>query len=335
MITVVGAGVAGLTCALALAERGAAVEVVERGTALGVESCSWLAGGMLAPWCELESADELVAELGAEALDYWAARFPGTVQNGSLVVARPRDQVELKRFSRRTRNFAWADGATLAALEPDLAERFGKAIFFPHEGHLDPRAALPALAERLAWFDVKIHFGIDVVASPPESAIVVDCRGLGARDRLEDLRGVKGEMVMVHSPDVTLSRPVRMLHPRHPLYVVPRGNGIYMIGATMVESDDEARVTARAVLELLGTACALHPAFAEAEVIELATGARPAFPDNLPRIRKAGRTLHVNGLFRHGFLLAPALAWRAASVILDQAYFPEVMDENPAQRQSA
>ena len=334
-IAVIGAGVAGLTCALALAERGAEVAVFERSNELGIDSCSWLAGGMLAPWCELESADELVALLGAEALDYWTARFPGTVGNGSIVVARPRDMTELKQFSKYTRNFTWLDDSTLSALEPELGGRFSKALYFPHEGHLEPRAALHALAERLEWLGVTIHFGCDAIANPPDSSIVVDCRGLAARDVWGDLRGVKGEMIVVQSADVTLSRPVRLLHPRYPLYVVPRGHGLFMIGATVVESDGPARVTARAILELLGGACALHPAFAEAEVVELSTGVRPAFPNNLPRIRRAGRTIHVNGLFRHGFLLAPALAWRVASVILDRAFFPEVMDENQVQRRSA
>lgn len=331
-VTVIGAGVAGLTCALALAERGAEVEVIERGAKLGAGSCSWLAGGMLAPWCELESAEELVAKLGEEALDYWIQRFPATVRNGSLVVAQARDLSELTRFSKRTRNFEWCDGPGIAALEPDLAGLFGKAMFFPGEAHLDPRAALGALTARLLELGVTIHFGVD---ETPEASIIVDARGFAARDELTDLRGVKGEMVVVREPDIHLTRPLRMLHPRHPLYIVPRGDGVYMIGATMVESNERGRVTARALLELLGAAYALHPAFAEAEILEMGADVRPAFPDNLPRLRWRGHTLHVNGLFRHGFLLAPALARRAASAILDQAYFPEVMDEDHSEQRTA
>ena len=327
-ITVVGAGIAGLTCALALAERGAAVEVIDRGTELGAASCSWLAGGMLAPWCELESAEAAVAELGVEALAYWVERFPGTIKNGSLVVAQPRDLSELSRFASRTREFEWQDGNGIAALEPDLAGRFGRAMFFPREAHLDPRLALAELAKRLGILDVSIRFGVDAEKDHPNSGVIVDCRGMAACSALADLRGVKGEMVIVRTHEINLQRPIRLLHPRHPLYIVPRGDGLFMIGATMVESDERHRVTARAVLELLGAAYALHPAFAEAEVIEFGADVRPAFPDNLPRIRKVGSTIHVNGLFRHGFLLAPALAKRAAAFILDDAYFPEVMDEN-------
>jgi glycine oxidase len=128
---------------------------------------------------------------------------------------------------------------------------------------------------------------------------------------------------------------VRVLHPRIPLYVVPRGEGIFMVGATMIESDDATRITARSMLELLSAAYALHPAFGEAEIIEIGTQARPAFPDNLPRIRRVGGTLYLNGLFRHGFLLAPALARRAAGVLLDDQHYPELMHEDPRERRLA
>ena len=77
-VSVIGAGVAGLACALELAERGAAVEVLERGPQLGAQACSWFAGGMLAPWCERESSEPLIAQLGAESLGWWRTRFDGT-----------------------------------------------------------------------------------------------------------------------------------------------------------------------------------------------------------------------------------------------------------------
>ena len=331
-VTVRGAGVAGLTCALRLAERGASVTIHERGDRLGAGAASWYAGGMLAPWCELESAEPLVARLGLEAIDWWAQQFPQTVRNGSLVVAQGRDVGDLSRFARRTQNFEWVDGDRIAELEPDLAGRFHKGLFFSGEAHLDPRAALTALAARLDALGVSIRWNSAAEAPPGP---IVDCRGLAARDTLPDLRGVKGEMLLIRSREITLSRPIRMLHPRIPVYVVPRADGVFMVGATMIESDDEQRISVRSLLDLLGAAYALHPAFGEAEVVETGTGVRPSFPDNLPRLRWRGSTLHVNGFYRHGFLLAPALARMAAAAILDGEIFEEVMDENPAQRQRA
>ena len=130
---------------------------------------------------------------------------------------------------------------------------------------------------------------------------------------------MRGETLLVRCRDVTLSRPVRLLHPRVPLYVVPRADKLFMIGGTVIESAHRGPVTARSAMELLNGAYALHPAFGEAEIIEMGVGIRPAFDDNLPRLVRRGRTLYLNGLYRHGFLLAPAMANRAATDILDQA----------------
>ncbi|MFZ0498150.1 MAG: FAD-dependent oxidoreductase, partial [Steroidobacteraceae bacterium] len=316
--------------------------VLERGERLGPGCCSWYAGGMLAPWCERESAEPLVAALGVESLPWWAAKFPGTVLRGSLVVAHGRDAGELRQFARRTERYQWLETEGIAALEPDLAGRFSQALYFPEEGHLDPRAALTALAARLAALGAPIRFRADAqacrektLAAQAAGGTVIDCRGLEARDELPDLRGVKGEMLVVKLPDVSLSRPVRVLHPRVPVYIVPRGDGHYMIGATMIESDQPTRITVRSMLELLGAAYALHPAFGEAEIVEIGTGVRPAFPDNLPRVQRIGGTVYVNGLYRHGFLLAPALARQAAECVLAAADSSEVMHADSRQRRLA
>lgn len=334
-VTVIGAGVAGLTCALELAERGAEVEVLERASEPGGAGCSWFAGGMLAPWCELESSPPLVAGLGQEGLAWWREHFPGTSVNGTLVVAQPRDVAELAQFARRTQHYEELDTAAIARLEPELAGRFGRALYFREEGHLDPRAALAALRAELAARGVSIHFGTEAAAAQLAGRRVLDCRGLAARDTLPELRGVKGEMLLLRLPELSLQRPVRLLHPRWPLYVVPRGPGLYMVGASMLESDEGERVSARSLLELLSAAYALHPAFGEAQVVEIGAGVRAAFPDNLPRLCFRGQVLHVNGLYRHGYLLAPALARRAAQLLLEDRQFPEVMDEDPRQRRLA
>jgi glycine oxidase len=334
-VTVLGAGVAGLACAVELAERGATVEVLERAAALAGAGCSWFAGGMLAPWCELESSGPLIARLGEEGIAWWRRRFPATAQQGTLVIAHGRDAGELVQFARRTERYQTIGAEALAALEPDLAGRFSSALYFAGEGHLDPRAALGALLARALELGVAVRFGVDADQASRAGREALDCTGLAARRTLADLRGVRGEMLLVRAPDVSLSRPVRVLHPRMPVYVVPRADGVYMIGATMIESDAGQGISARSLLELLSAAYALHPAFGEAEVLETGTGVRAAFPDNLPRLRRRGGALYVNGLYRHGFLLAPALAQRAALSLLEGHHFAEVMDEDPRQRRLA
>jgi len=127
---------------------------------------------------------------------------------------------------------------------------------------------------------------------------------------------VRGEMLIVRTAEISLARPVRLLHPRIPIYVVPRSENLFMVGATMIESDATGPITVRSTMELLSAAYALHPAFGEAELVETGVGVRPAFADNLPRVERDGRRIRINGLYRHGFLLAPAMAGRAADIIL-------------------
>ncbi|MEM7522947.1 MAG: FAD-dependent oxidoreductase [Pseudomonadota bacterium] len=325
---VIGAGVAGLCVAAEIADRGGAVRVFDRAPAPGPHACSWWAGGMLAPDCEGESAEEPVIRLGKEAATWWRAKGAAPVGAGSLVLTLDRDAGELRRFGRRTTGWTELGAGEVDALEPDLAGRFRAGLHFADEAHLSPRVALATLTERLKARGVEVEDAEEAApATGVAGAAVIDCRGLAAADALRDLRGVKGEMVVLRCPDVTLCRPVRLLHPRIPLYIVPRGDGVFMLGATMIEATERGRVTARSLLEMLSAAYALHPAFGEAEVLEIGVDARPAFPDNLPRIRRRGGVIYVNGLFRHGFLLAPALARMTADLVLDGVR-PEVMDED-------
>lgn len=321
--SVIGAGVCGLAVATELAGRGAKVQVFDPAGPPGPHGCSWWAGGMLAPWCEYENAEEPVLRLGQQAIGWWAERTEVT-KAGTLVVASKRDLPDLRRFARRTEGCTEADRERIAALEPDL-HGFGKGLFFAEEAHLDPRKALQDLFRGLQKKGVEFHKRF----APQGLDNVIDCRGLAAREYLYDLRGVKGEMLVIRCPEVQITRPVRLLHPRIPLYIVPRGGGVYMLGATAIESEDSSRITARSMLELLSAAYALNPAFGEAEVLETGVDLRPAFPDNLPRIRRLGRTIYANGLYRHGYLLAPAVAKGVAELALNNTH-SEMVDEDRA-----
>lgn len=331
-VVVVGAGVAGLVAAVELAGRGHEVEVLERGSRLGEQACAWSAGGMIAPWCEAEAGEEEVAEKGPEALAWWPRQIAEARIEGTLVVASRRDHAELARFARMTERFEPVDAERIAALEPDLAGRFAKGLFFAEEGHVDPREALPALVRRLEALGGRLRFGVEADPGSIDADAVIDCRGLAARDAALQLRGVRGEMILLRTEEIALTRPVRMLHPRIALYVVPRNDHVFMVGATSIESGSRARMSARSAVELLNAAYALHPAFGEAEILELCADARPAFPDNLPRIEREGRVIRLNGFFRNGFLLTPALAREAAEALETMS---GTRDEADRQRLSA
>jgi glycine oxidase len=303
---VVGAGIAGTWQALLFAKAGCKVTLYERDDVAMRRATSYWAGGMLAPLCERETAEPVISRLGLRSLDLWREALPQTPFNGSLVVAHPRDRADFERFARLTVGHKRLGAEEIAALEPALAGRFPEALFFPQEGHVDPRQVLPALHGLLRSAGVPIEFN-SRAGQRRLDGVVIDCRGIAARDACPDLRGVKGEIVIVETNEIAFSRPVRLIHPRWPIYVVPRADNRFLIGASSIESEDEG-VSVRSALELLTGAFAVHPAFGEARIIDLGAGLRPAFPDNRPRITVEGERITVNGLYRHGFLLAPALA---------------------------
>jgi glycine oxidase len=240
---------------------------------------------------------------------------------GTLVVWHRLDAPEAQRFERQLAHTVQRlpdlpaaqrlGAAELAALEPALEGRFTQGLYLPEEGQLDNRALLVALGQTMQRLGVDVHWG---EARTPESidpgpqGWVFDCRGLGARGQWPALRGVRGEVMRVHAPGVQLKRPVRLLHPRYPLYIAPKPGDVFVIGATEIETDDLSPASVQSALELLGAAYTVHPGFAEGRIVEMGTQARPALPDNLPALRCAGpQRVQVNGLYRHGFLVAPAV----------------------------
>jgi len=305
-VHVIGAGIAGTWQALLFAKAGCEVALYERSDASMTQSTGHWAGGMLAPYCEGETAEYLITRLGLRSLDLWREAMPQAKFNGSLVVAHPRDRADIERFDRLAGPHRRIDADEIAKLEPALAGRFREGLYFEQEGHLDPREVLPVLHDVLRTAGASIEF--NSMAIPNDfKGTVIDCRGIAARDACPDLRGVKGEIIIVETKEIELSRPIRLVHPRWPLYIVPRAGHRFLIGATSIEADDEG-VSVRSALELLTGAYAVHPAFAEARIVDIGAALRPAFPDNLPRVTVNHSRISVNGLYRHGFLLAPAVA---------------------------
>lgn len=323
-VSVIGAGIAGAWQALSFARAGHPVTLFERDDQTMSRGTSHWAGGMLAPYCEQEVAEPSVTRLGRRSLALWRdEKLDNTAFNGSLVIAHPRDDADFERFARMTAQHVRLDADGVAALEPALAGRFRQGLFFADEGHVEPRRVLPQLYARLAQANGAIRFAS--ARDPADTdGIVIDCRGLAAADTVDGLRGVKGEAVVVATDEIKLCRPVRLLHPRWPIYIIPRGGNRFFIGATSIEGEDDG-VSVRSVLELLTAAYALHPAFGEARIVEIGAGLRAAFPDNAPRMVIDGQRIGVNGLYRHGFLLAPAFAELALAYVRRGVIDNEVM----------
>lgn len=332
---VVGGGVAGLLTSLLLARRGHRCELFDAGPTTG-RGCSRHAGGMLAPLSELDLAEPVLARLGLDAVERWREILGDDAlgdlfdASGSLLVAHRPEWPLLDQLAARARSagldehIATIGSARITELEPWMAGRLHRGIWIAGEGVVHPDRLLPALRDRATAAGVVIHDGAHVEhVAPGELRLegggrsgdtIIDCRGLGARSDLP-LRGVRGEYVIVRSAALHPRRPVRLMHPRYPLYVVPRPDGRLYIGATQLESENDGPVHVRSALELLSALYSLAPGFADAEIEHMGVGLRPAFASNLPVVRVCPGLISLNGLFRHGFLLAPRLAaWVADTV---------------------
>ena len=346
-IGIAGAGLLGRLLAFELARASHSVEVFDPAPgpqapsagAGAAYAAGWTAAGMLSPTAELESADENVFALGLRSLELWPNIVAGLGtpvelhRRGSLLVAHRGDEGAARRVVDLLQHKAPAghapqalDAAALRELEPSI-HGAAHAWLLPHEGHIHSVQAMTALAHAAQAAGVRFHWGVTArhvqageIHLPQEVRkfdCVFDVRGTGARPELPgggqdegftpDVRGVRGEIIWLHAPGVVLQRPVRLLHPRHRVYLVPREGGHIVVGASEIESEDRSPVSMRSMVELLAAAHSIVPELAEARVVHSETNLRPALPDNLPRIEQSPGLVRINGLFRHGWLIAPAL----------------------------
>lgn len=344
-ITILGAGLVGRMTAWQLLQAGtpaAQLRLIDAGPADASNAAAYVAAAMLAPLAESALAEPPVIAMGLTSLQDWPSiverlktqtqRDIFFQQNGTLVVWHGADKAEAQLLGTRLQRNAPAerlatclhqvDTTGLQALEPSLAQRFSQGMYLQGEGQLEGRDVLDALLQALEQAGVQCTWNTSVAPQDITDGLVIDCRGMGAKASWPQqgknaLRGIRGEVVRVHAPDVSFSRPVRLLHPRYPLYVAPKPNHVFVIGATEIESEDMSPPSVRSALELLSALHSLHPAFGEARILEIRSQCRPTLADNLPRITFDGqRTIAVNGLYRHGFLLAPVVSAAVSAIAL-------------------
>ena len=331
-VGIAGGGLIGSMLAWRAGRAGAEVDLFDSDSASG---CSAVAAGMLAPAAESGRAAAAVGQLGVRSLPLWRRWLDeigladALVEKGTILAALGRDLPELDRIAGRIGQALPAGaepprplaGSELAELEPDLAH-LPRAWLLPADAHLDAERVLTALRAAGREAGVNWHEGETVDSLEPGRLVAAgcrydydwscDCRGLGAGGRL---RPVRGEIIHLHAQAVAISRPVRLVHPRHPVYVVPHRPGRYLVGATEIESADASELSLRSALELLSAAYALQPAFAEARIVAMRTGRRPAYPDNVPRLASQKGLISINGMYRHGYMTGPALVAQAAGVM--------------------
>ncbi len=244
--------------------------------------------------------------------------------NGTLVVSHRQDRGTFNLFlntlkEKLANNFdSQCETFERQTLEPDLSH-LGSSLWLKNEAQVDSHQALNALHKHLKD---NVHWHVQTVNQLEPFQVdgkkfdwVFDCRGLAAAQDIEGLHGVRGEVIEVHAPQVNINHMVRVMHPRYRIYIVPRENQHYLIGATEIQSDDNGPMSVRSCLELLSAAFSVHSGFAEARIIEMRTGVRPTALHHQPIIDHKQGLTRLNGLYRHGYLLAPAMAEKAWQLI--------------------
>jgi glycine oxidase len=326
-VGIAGAGLLGRLLAWRLSRDGHRVTVFDPAPGPqprfdGQGAAGFSAAGMLSPLAEMENAGPEIAALGWRSIERWAQIIeslearPFFAQRGSLLLAHRSDLGAAQRVLARlaAESVQPLSASQLAEIEPSV-QGPPHAWCLPGEAQIDPVATLAALQAETAaaaWrWDTRVtKASPGVVHLDDGSAHRFDCvfdvRGVGAQPELP-VRGVRGEIAWLQAPGHGLQRPVRLLHPRHRVYIVPRSGDLVMVGASEVESEDRSPVSLRSAVELMAAAHSVMPCLAEARILRLDRNLRPAMPDNLPHTEVGDGIVRINGLFRHGWLLAPAL----------------------------
>jgi glycine oxidase len=360
-VIVIGGGVIGLAAAWRLAEHDVSVVVLERERA--GSGTSRVAAGMLAPVAEADPYEEPLLRLEVEAaqayprfiaeLEERAGIDAGYLRCGTLMVGRDRDEAEaLEREllirDRLDLKVERLRPSQARRLEPSLAPTLRAAVELPDDHAVDPRRLTTALAEAIGRSGGTVREGAEVAALELDHGAVHGVRltggervsgrtvvvaagvwsglleGLPEEARVP-LRPIKGQILRLHDPSGPglLTRVLRM----PPTYLVPRGDGRYVLGATMEERGFDTTVTAGAEFELLRDAVELVPGISELVVDELSAGLRPGTPDNAPLIGPGllEGLFWATGHYRHGILLAAKTAELTAATVLDGQPVPDVV----------
>lgn len=342
-IGIAGAGLLGRVAGFQLLRMGHHVSVFEASATPAppvgsVRAAAWTAAGMLSPIAEMECGGELVRDLGLRSLELWQAIDVQLMQtlgvshsplglqlNDSLMVCHASDmgsaQRVLRLLDQGSSKLIQLSGHEAASLAPMLKGTL-HAWRLAGEGHLNPARAMQSLHHAMSKLGATWHFESQVTSITAGHItsmgkthafdLVLDARGTGAAPEVA-VRGVRGEVLLLSAPGFQLHRPVRLLHPRWRVYIVPREDDQVIIGATEIESEDRSPISVQSTMELLSAAFSIFPALAEARILHTDVNLRPAMPDNMPFIDAQPGLMRINGLFRHGWLLAPAVCEQAFS----------------------
>lgn len=341
-LAIIGSGVIGRVLAVSLAKIYPELQIGIYDKSFSYKnSCSYCAGGMLSPLSELITCEKHAYEIGHDSFELWSninsfinkhlnttSRF--VKETSTYVIAHNQDRYELdlairninlrvnklpKSLSQKAHaDFKVCDKQNIFSKEQEicLSNCINDNVIKLNEAFIE----VPEFFKLTDQF-FREYKNIRTLKLSKEGFYanefdtsyqqIFDCTGF-PNNQLNNLYGSRGEALVVKAEGIKLNSVIRLLHPRHSIYLIPRGNGIFYIGATSIESQDYSEISVQGILELLSSLMIIDKRFAEARVIKTLTNVRPVSSDDMPILKSFGKTTYLNGLSRHGYLFAPALA---------------------------
>lgn len=347
-VIIVGGGVIGCSIAWRLAQTGLKVTVLER-RRVGCEA-SRAAAGMLSPQGESQTpgpffdlclrSRSIYRDFAKELNDASGIDVEYKDEGTLFVVLKGEDDAEHTRWAKWQLEaglpLEHVSADELRKIEPAVTESATRAIFLPEEHQVENRRLMDALEIAVKRAGVELIEGTEVTALSTdhgritgvvcgsqrhESGTVVVAAGAWSSRLLEPtglyvkVIPVRGQMIAVKGGTWPIDR---VLHSSD-VYIVPRGDGRILIGATVENVGFQKAVTVDAIEHLLSAAVRLVPSMSDLEIIETWSGLRPDTVDHLPIMGPSGlgNLLLATGHFRNGILLAPITAELMSKVILN------------------
>ncbi|AVC44044.1 thiamine biosynthesis protein thio [Francisella tularensis subsp. novicida] len=298
-------------------------------------SCSYCAGGMLAPITELISCQKHIYKLGLNSFELWRELNMFINENldrntsfvrkiNTCVIAHNQDRSELdlaiRNIDLRLKNLNIRPFIDICSIEKVRAINKGLSLsntlyekaLITNEALIDVPKFFELTQELfLNLQDVRIfettkeQFYQERFDNVYEH--IFDCTGISSDGDIK-LYGVRGESILLESKNIKLDSIIRFLHPRHSIYLIPRDDGIFYLGATSIDSNDYSKISVQSTLELLSMLVTVDKRFLEARILKTLTNVRPMSIDDKPIISTKGNITYLNGLSRHGYLFSPMVA---------------------------
>jgi glycine oxidase len=335
-VAIIGAGLIGRLAALKLIGSHHDVTLLEANSFDSPHNAAAISAGLISPISESIYTTPNVIQMGFQSLSLWPEILSSLREldphhdvvnfstNGTIAISFPEEQECLLVHQQKLQSALPSNKSDIkllyndevAEMEPELG-MYETALYLKGEGNLCNSQFMAASARVLRKYaSIVDHWPLKGDGKELQNQYdwVIDCRGAGAVNSAvfkenihRPLIAVRGEAIRVHTEEVNLLRPIRVIQQRFNIYIVPKPNNIFVVGATVLDKRGNHAVTVRSSLDLLSALYALHPGFADAEIIEAVAGQRAMHDDREPSIITDENIIRINGLGRQGWLVAPVL----------------------------